>query len=69
MLAIPEMGDRERAATMMRQAHGVPPTDAQAAAMEEFLTRQSDQYGARDRRAWADLAHALLNMKAFSYIR
>ncbi|MDA0765813.1 MAG: DUF1549 and DUF1553 domain-containing protein [Verrucomicrobia bacterium] len=69
MLAIPEMGDRERAATMMREAHGVPPTVAQAAAMEEFLTRQSDQYGARDRRAWADLAHALLNMKAFSYIR
>ena len=68
-LAISGKNDRQRASLMMEQAHGVPPTEQQATAMEAFLARQSDEYGARDRRAWADLGHALINMKAFYYVR
>lgn len=69
VLAIPDLNDTQRAALMMEQSHGVIPSPHQATAMEKFLANQSAVYGTRDRRAWADLAHSLLNMKAFYYVR
>ncbi len=69
ILVLPEIDDRQRAARMMEQAHGFQPSEEQADAMEAFLSQQSEVYGARDRRAWSDLAHSLLNMKAFYYVR
>ncbi len=60
--------DHQRIAAMVEQAHGFPPTDNQLDALTDFLHRQSEQYGKADR-AWTDLAHALLNMKAFYYLR
>ena len=64
-----EMSDDERIAAMMSHAHGVEPTREQVAALRGFLSQQADVYGALDSRAWADLAHALLNMKAFYFVR
>jgi len=56
-------------ALMVEQAHGVPPTAKQLDALQQFLDKQRQLYGADDHRAWADLAHALLNMKAFYFVR
>jgi hypothetical protein len=69
VLAVPDLDDKQREALMMQQAHGVSPSSKQAMAMESFLARQSELYGERDRRVWSDLAHSLLNMKAFYYVR
>lgn len=55
-------------AQMIESAHGTKPTVQQIAAFESFLKQQSELYGARDERAWTDLAHALFNMKAFSFV-
>jgi len=69
VLAMPGLNDQQRAALMIEQAHGVKPTNQQAEAMDSFLAHQAELYGTRDRRAWADLAQSLLNMKAFYYVR
>jgi len=68
-LAMPGLGDQQRAALMIEQAHGVEPTNWQVEAMDSFLAHQAELYGTRDRRVWADLAQSLLNMKAFYYVR
>ena len=69
VLALPDLNDRQRAAKMMQQAHGVVPDESQADAIAAFLTRQAELYGKLDRRAWADLGHSLFNAKAFYYVR
>jgi cytolysin (calcineurin-like family phosphatase) len=60
---------RQRIAAMVQSAHGVEPTEQQIEAFSDFLDRQAAAYGALDRRAWADLAQALWNMKAFYYLQ
>jgi hypothetical protein len=69
ILSLPGLDDQSRAALMMEQAHGFPPTNDQATAMHSFLGQQAELQGARDRRAWSDLGHALWNMKAFYYVQ
>ncbi len=64
-----EMPDSERIAMMVRRAHGVEPSAEEIATFESFLDQQAGLYGNRDQRVWDDLAHALLNMKAFYFIR
>jgi hypothetical protein len=58
----------EMIAEMIESAHGTEATSQQIASLEEFLRQQSELYGECDERAWTDLAHALFNMKAFSYL-
>jgi hypothetical protein len=69
MLQITSIDDRQRADLMMEQAHGFTPHPEQSAALQDFLSTQAEAYGTLDHRAWADLAHTLLNMKAFYYVR
>jgi hypothetical protein len=69
ILAMPDLDDCQRTALMMEEAHGARPSAGQAEAMENFLAAQAEAYGTLDRRAWADLAHSLFNMKAFYYVR
>lgn len=69
ILGLPNLDDRQRSARMMEQSHGIRPSERQVDAMEAFLVQQSQIHGQRDRRVWADLAHSLLNMKAFYYVR
>jgi len=60
---------RERIVAMVRRAHGVEPSENQIASLEAFLEQQAQLYGQMDQRVWADLAHALFNMKAFYYVK
>lgn len=69
ILALPDTSPDQKVSLMIRMAHGTSPTHSQIQRMLEFLKSQSALYGANDRKAWNDLAHAIFNMKAFSYIR
>ena len=69
VLAEPEATERQRIAKMVQQAHGLPPSESQLNAFEEFLQLQAEEYGKLDKRAWADLAHALWNMRAFYFLK
>jgi hypothetical protein len=68
-LADGERSESERIASMVERAHGIEPTGEQIAALQGFLAQQAGLYGTLDHRAWADLAHSLLNMKSFYYLR
>jgi hypothetical protein len=68
MLADSDLTPRQRIAAMVQQAHGVPPSESQVDAFQQFLQQQAQGYGKLDQRAWSDLAHALWNMKAFYYL-
>lgn len=61
----------ERVAGMVRQAYGRRATDGEVRDCLDFLTGQAGQYHAPpdDPRAWADLAHALVNAKEFIFLR
>ena len=61
--------DRARVAAMVRQAHGIEASEGQLDQLLAFLRLQASQYGDSDQRAWADLGHALFNMKAFYFLR
>ncbi len=54
---------------MIAKAHGSEATPEQLTTLETFLIQQAEIHGELDERAWADLAHALLNMKAFYYLQ
>jgi hypothetical protein len=69
VLAETALTDQQRIEMMVQQAHGLAPTPDQTAALQSFLTHQAEVYAALDRRAWSDLGHALLNMKAFYFLR
>ncbi len=69
VLAETDLTDQQRIEMMVQQAHGVTPAPDQTAEFQRFLTQQAEVYGAVDRRAWSDLGHALLNMKAFYFLR
>jgi hypothetical protein len=50
-------------------AFGRPPLDLELNEALEFLQEQGKQYGRPDDvRAWADLAHVLMNVKEFIFV-
>ena len=67
-LAGEELSDRERISHMYESATGRIPGDSHIELLQSFLDQQSELHGARDERAWADLAHALFNLKDFIYL-
>ena len=69
VLTIPELTADQRIAGMVERIHGTEPTDQQIQQLRTFLDAQAQIYGKEDLRAWADLSHALLNMKAFYFIQ
>ncbi len=69
VLARANLTDQERISLMIQESQGVAPSADQIDAFSQFLRQQADEYGALDKRAWSDLAHALLNMKSFYYLR
>jgi hypothetical protein len=61
--------NRERVVEMVHEAHGVLPSPQQAQELEQFVDKQLELNGGDALEAWADLAHALINMKAFYFLR
>jgi hypothetical protein len=61
---------RERIAGMYRSAFSRPPTVAELEACLEFLREQAGLHAGRqdDPAVWADLAHALFNVKEFIFV-
>jgi len=63
-----------RVSAMYERAFGRPPTAGELAAAERFLDEQGADLGvpsdgrSSDVRLWADLAHALLNVKELIFI-
>jgi hypothetical protein len=54
---------RQRIGRMYEQAFARPPTEKEFDEAVAFVAGQSDE-----RQAWADLAHVLMNVKAFIFI-
>lgn len=69
ILAVPDQSKEQKIAIMVERVHGVIPTASQQQQLLLFLESQSQAYGKEDSRAWADLAHSLLNMKAFYFLQ
>lgn len=69
ILAVPDQTTDQKIALMVERLHGVVPTDQQTQQLHEFIDSQAKTYGKQDSRVWADLAHALLNMKAFYFLQ
>jgi hypothetical protein len=67
-LAAPGKSDRERVTGMYESAFGRMPTEVELGEALAFLEEQSKEHGARDERAWADLAHVLFNVKEFIFV-
>jgi len=59
----------QRAKHMFEQAVGQVPNESKTNQLLAFLERQGELYGKKDHRAWNDLAHALFNLKEFSYLQ
>ena len=64
-----DLDTAETIAKMIEKAHGSEATESQLATLQGFLAQQAELYGQLDQRAWADLAHALFNMKAFYFLQ
>lgn len=60
--------DRTRVERLYAAAFARPPTAAESAAALQFVARQRESYD-EDRAAWADLCHALCNVKEFIYLQ
>ena len=69
VLLQPEESTTNRIESMIVRTHGTEPTEAQVYQLKSFLDQQAKLYGKLDERAWADLGHALFNMKAFYFLR
>ena len=67
-MSVKEQSSPDRIAEMVETAHGEPPTEQQRTKLLRFVERQAASYGGDEKRAWADLAHALWNMKAFYFL-
>ncbi len=65
----PSPDDHARIARMMEAATGKRPDKTTLDTLAAFLDEQSTLYGARDKRVWSDLAHAIFNSKDFLYVR
>lgn len=68
-MAVPDQTTEQRIAAMVESVHGTEPTDQQIEQLQTFLGVQAKLYGKEDSRVWADLSHALLNMKAFYFLQ
>jgi hypothetical protein len=69
VLAEPHQGAAQRITAMDEGGFGRPPTGAELAQALRFLEEQGQEYGrVEDPRAWADLAHVLINVKDFIFI-
>ncbi len=68
-LAVPDQTREQRIALMVERIHGFVPTEQQTLQLQQFLDVQAKAYGKDDKRVWADLAHSLLNMKAFYFLQ
>jgi hypothetical protein len=60
---------RKRIEQMVEHAHGKIPSKETTEQLLAFVELQGKEYGKVDQRAWADLAHTLFNLKAFSYLQ
>ena len=60
---------RKRIEQMVEHAHGKIPSKEKTDQLLAFVELQGKEYGKVDQRAWADLAHALFNLKEFSYLQ
>ena len=60
--------ERERIAAMVRSAHSVSASDATLDRLQKFLD-DHEAKGKDDKQAWTDLAHALINMKSFYFLK
>ena len=60
---------QNRAQHMYEQAVGHRPDESKTDQLLAFLDKQGELYGQKDHRAWNDLAHALFNLKGFSYLQ
>jgi hypothetical protein len=60
---------QNRAQHMYEQAVGHRPDESKTNQLLAFLNKQGELYGQKDHRAWNDLAHALFNLKGFSYLQ
>ncbi len=60
---------QNRAQHMYEQAVGHRPDESKTNQLLAFLDKQGELYGQKDHRAWNDLAHALFNLKGFSYLQ
>jgi len=69
ILALPDQATDQRIALMVERVHGVVPSDQEIEQLRQFLDVQAKAYGKEDKRVWVDLAHALLNMKAFYFLQ
>ena len=58
----------QRIKSAVKTAHGVDATPGQVERMQRFIELQIKQ-GATEKQAWADLAHSLLNMKSFYFLK
>jgi hypothetical protein len=69
VLATPNRTAGDRVKAMYESAFGRVPTKDELAAATEFLVGQAKEYGKPDHpKAWADLAHVLLNAKEFIFV-
>ena len=69
VLAEPNRTPAERIRGMYEAAFGRLPTKDELAAAAEFVADRAAEYGAPDHlKAWADLAHVLLNAKEFVFV-
>lgn len=68
-----DLSDQQKIDRLFLQATATPPTSQQRRQLVQFLEDQSAAYGAKNgvivRQAWADLAHAILNLKSFTFLR
>lgn len=71
VLIIEDWTHSQRIKYMVEHAHGSTPTETEIQTLLTFLDRQAREYGISkaDIRCWSDLAHCLINMKSFSYLR
>ncbi len=69
VLAAPNLKPEERVSQMYLSAFGRLPTKDELATATEFVLEQAKEYGKPDHpKAWADLAHVLLNAKEFIFV-
>ena len=64
LLAEKDLTTPQRIDQMYREAFARPPTEEEAKEAEAFVGQQ----GGADARAWADLAHVLMNVKEFIFL-
>lgn len=68
-----DLSDERKIDRLFMQATATTPTKQQRRQLVQFLKDQSVGYGAQNgsviQKAWVDLTHAILNLKAFTFLR